>query len=74
MTEVNLDGGLLCGKTNEIVFAAIHHHHHCCLLLDIYHVSLLENLPGEGLIGLKFSSDLIGKARLRVVLIVNGGK
>jgi hypothetical protein len=74
MREVNLNGSLLCGKANEVIFAAIYHHHHCCLLLDIYKVSLFENLPGEGLIGLEFSGDLIGKARLRVVLIENGGK
>ena len=56
MCEVNLDGGFLGGKPNEIVFAAIQY-----LLLQIYHISWFENLPGEGGIRFKFRGNLMGQ-------------
>ena len=56
MCEVNLDGGFLGGKANEIVFSAIQY-----LLLQIYHISWFENLPGEGGVGFEFRGNLMGE-------------
>ena len=56
MCEVNLDSGFLGGKANEIVFSAIQY-----LLLQIYHISWFENLPGEGGVGFEFGGNLMGE-------------
>ena len=69
MYEVNLDCGFLGGKANEIVFSAIQY-----LLLQIYHISWFENLPGEGGIGFEFRGNLMGQRRLRIIGIENGGE